>query len=400
MLQAWEQLDAAHQAYTRAQALAPRSFEWLYLDGVVLERLARHAEAAQKLERALAESPGYLPARLALPEALFEAGDLSRSRRLFEALTDEPLAEPRAHFGLGRIDAAENHHAAAIQHFERAIALFPEWGSAQSALAQSHRAPGRPEDARRALERHVQYGARWPGLDDPVLAAVNGLKDDAAARLQRGLALAAAGDLDGAIAAHEAALARDPNFAQAHANLIGLYGRKQNWTKAEEHYRATVALGVSLGDAHYDYGVLLAQQQKWDAAEQAYRQSIAVNPLHAPAHNNLGQLLERRQSFEDAASEYERAVDADPAFRIARFNLARMLMALGRLDRAIAELDKLREPVDQATPAYLFALATAHLRAGHKDEGIKWAMAAKQAAQQYGQRDLAAAIERDLARLK
>src|SRR5580765_8349234 len=44
MLQAWEQLDAAHQAYTRAQALAPRSFEWLYLDGVVLERLVRHAE--------------------------------------------------------------------------------------------------------------------------------------------------------------------------------------------------------------------------------------------------------------------------------------------------------------------------------------------------------------------
>jgi len=400
LLQAWEQLGAAHEAYARAQVLAPHTFEWRYLDGIVLERLARHAEAARQFEIAIAETPGYLPARVALPEALFEAGDLSRSRRLFEALTGEPLAEPRAHFGLGRIDAAENHHAAAIQHFERAIALFPEWGAAQYALAQSYRAAGRPEDARRALERHVQYGARWPGIDDPVLAAVNGLKDDAAARLRRGLALAAAGDLDGAIAAHEAALERDPNFAQAHANLIGLYGRQRNWAKAEEHYRATVALGFSLGDAHYDYAVVLTMQQKWDSAEQTYRQAIAVNPLHAQAHNNLAQLMERRQAFEDAAREYERAVDADPAFRVARFNLARMLMALGRLDRAIAELDKLREPVDQATPPYLFALATAHFRAGHKDEGIKWAMAARQAALQYGQRDLADAIERDLARLK
>ena len=147
MLQAWEQLDAAHQAYERAQALAPHSFEWQYLDGVVLERLARHREAAQRFERALTESPGYLPARLALPEALFEAGDLAGSRKLFEALTREPLAEPRADFGLGRIDAAEKHHSGAIPHFERALALFPEWGAANYALAQSFRAAGRVDDA-------------------------------------------------------------------------------------------------------------------------------------------------------------------------------------------------------------------------------------------------------------
>ena len=400
MLQAWEQLDAAHQAYERAQALAPHSFEWQYLDGVVLERLARHREAAQRFERALTESPGYLPARLALPEALFEAGDLAGSRRLFEALTREPLAEPRAEFGLGRIDAAENHHPAAILHFERALALFPEWGAANYALAQSYRVAGRMGDARAALQRHAQYGARWPGADDPVLAAVTALKDDAAAHLQRGISLAAAGNLQGAIAEHEAALSRDPKLAQAHANLISLYGRANNWDKVEEHYRATVALGFSLADAHYDYAVLLGQQQKWDLAEEAYRKAIAVNPLHAPAHNNLGQLLERRQSFDAAAEEYARALDAQPTLRIARFNLGRMQIAQGRLDQAILTLDQLREPVDEATPRYLFGLSTAHVRAGHKDEGLKWGTAAKELALKYGQRELAEAIDRDLARLK
>jgi tetratricopeptide (TPR) repeat protein len=400
MLQAWDQLDAAHQAYARAQDLAPHSFEWLYLDGVVLERLARHTEAAERFDRALNESPDYLPARLALPEALIEAGDLSRSRRLFESLRREPLAEPRAEFGLGRIDAAENHQDAAIRHFERALALFPEWGAANYALAQSYRAVGRQDDARAALQRHAKYGARWPGADDPVLAAVSALKDDAATHLQRGISLAAAGNLPGAIAEHEAALARDPKLAQAHANLISLYGRVGNWDKVDEHYRATVALGFSLGDAHYDYGVLLGQQQKWDQAEEAYRKAIAVNPLHVAAHNNLGQLLERRQLFDAAATEYARALDAQPSFRLARFNLGRMQITLGRLDEAIATLDKLREPVDEATPRYLFALSTAHVRAGHKDEGVKWATAARELALQYGQRELADAIERDLARLK
>ena len=52
-LQAWEQWDTAHQVYLRAQALAPGSLEWHYLDAVVLQRMARHAEAAERLRAAI-----------------------------------------------------------------------------------------------------------------------------------------------------------------------------------------------------------------------------------------------------------------------------------------------------------------------------------------------------------
>ena len=190
VLHAWEQWDGAHQAYARAQALAPRVFDWHYLDAVVLQRLARHAEAAARLEGALAASPDYLPARVKLAEALFEAGDLDESRRLFEALAREPAAEPAAEFGLGRIAAREGRHDAAIAHLQRAVALFPEWGAAHYALALSYRALGRRDEAQRALERHAQYGPRWPALEDPVLGAVTALRDDARASLQRGVKLA------------------------------------------------------------------------------------------------------------------------------------------------------------------------------------------------------------------
>src|SRR5262245_44660049 len=44
VLHAWEQWESAHQAYRRAQALAPKTFDWPYLDAVVLQRLARHAD--------------------------------------------------------------------------------------------------------------------------------------------------------------------------------------------------------------------------------------------------------------------------------------------------------------------------------------------------------------------
>ena len=246
----------------------------------------------------------------------------------------------------------------------------------------------------------MQYGPRWPAVDDPVFGRVAALREDARASVQRGTKLAEQGDLEGAIAAHEAALARDPALVQAHANLIPLYGRARNWAKAEEHYRAVVAAGVNLGDTHYDYGVLLGLQDKWDLAEQAYRQALVVNPLHAQARNNLGHVLERKRQFAEASAEYRGAVESQPGFRLARFNLGRMLIALDRPGEAVSELEKLVEPRDAEAPRYIFALGVAHLRAGRKAEGLKWVTEARALALQFGQNDLVAAIERDLAKLK
>lgn len=402
-LQAWDQWGSAHEAYLRAQALAPSTFDWHYLDAVVLQRLARPADAVARLRQALHLKPDYLPARVTLAEALLETGaapDVEASAGMFTELAGQPAATPAAELGLGRIDALRGRHEPAIAHFERAVALYPEWGAAYYALAMSYRAVGRRDEAQHALDRHRQYGPRWPAIEDPVLRAVAALRDDAQARLQQGLKLAESGDTAGSIAAHEAALAIDPSIAQAHANLIQLYAGQKNWAKAEEHYRAVVALGVNLGDAYYDHGVLLGMQEQWDAAAAAYRQAIAVNPRHAPAYNNLGQVMEVKRDIGAAIEAYSKAIENQPTFRLAHFNLGRMLLARGQAAEAIRELEKITEPRDAEAPRYLFALATAHVHAGHKDEGLTWATEAMKLAREYGQTELAAAIERELSRLK
>ena len=399
-LHAWEQWSAAHDAYTRAAELAPRAFEWRYLDAIVLQRLARHGEAAVRLREALVLSPDYLPARVRYAEALFESGAVDQSAPLFRALVKEPAATPAAEVGLGRIAAAAGQHADAVAHFERAIALFPELGAAHYGLALSYRTLGNRDAAQQALAAHARFGARWPALDDPALATVTTLREDGAAILQRGVRLASAGEVEAAIAAHEAALARDPGLTQAHANLIALYGRTRNWAKAEEHYQAVARSGTGIADAHYDYGVLLGLQEKWDAAAEAYRRALALNPLHAQAANNLGQTLERQRHVPEALDAYRRAVDSQPGFRLARFNVARMLIALDKANEAAAELLKIVEPRDADAPRYLFALGVAYVRAGRKEEGIKWSLDAKTLALQFGQTELAVAIDRELALLK
>jgi len=400
LLHAWELWEAAHQAYARTAALAPRAFDWPYLDACVLQRLARHADAAARLREALAISAGYLPARVRLAEALLEAGQIDESRRLFEGLVETPASQPQALFGLGRIAAAEGRHEAAAALLTRALALFPEWGAAQYSLALSLRTLGRRDEAQRALERHARFGARWPAVEDAVLARVEALRDDAGARLRRGLKFADAGDSTSAIRELEAALELDPSLAVAHEGLIKLYARSKDWARAEAHYSAAVAMGFNLADLHYDYGVLLGLQEKWDLAADAYRRALAVNPQHALAHNNLGQLHERERRFDAALEAYRRAIDSQPTFRLARLNVGRALLALGRPGEAIVELQKLEQPRDAETPRYLFALSVAHVRAGNKDEGIRWATEAKRLASEYGQHELAATIEQQLGSIK
>ncbi len=400
VLHAWEQWEPAHDVYTHAAALAPRTFEWQYLDACVLQRLARHDEAVTRLRSAVAIAADYLPARVRLAESLLEAGQINESRTLFKALLGEPAAEPAARFGLGRLAALEGNHVEAVASFDRALALFPEWGAANYALALSLRALGRREEAGRAIERQAQYGTRWPPMEDGVLARVAGERDDGTSRLRRAQAMADAGDLAGAAAENEAALTRDPSLSVAHERLVTLYGRLGQWDKADVHHREAVRAGYNLADVHYDYGVLLTQQGKWDLAAEAYRRACRINPGHAQAHNNLGQLLERTRQFDAALDEYRLAIESQPTFRLARFNAGRALVALGRPAEAVQELARITEPRDAESPRYLFALAVAQLRSGNRPEALRWATEAKQLAETFGQTELAAAITEQLGSLK
>jgi hypothetical protein len=77
-----------------------------------------------------------------------------------------------------------------------------------------------------------------------------------------------------------------------------------------------------------------------------------------------------------------------------------MLIALGRPAEAVTELQRLTEPRDAEAPRYLFALSTAYVRSGQKNDGLKWAIDARDLARQFGDTALAAAIERDIASIR
>ena len=148
-----------------------RTSECQYLDALVLRRLARHADAAGRFKQALAATPGYLPARVGLAEALFEAGmTTERAGRCSSRL----IAEPRSRPGCGIRPRPARRRARAITTGRSRIFIAPSRSFQNSAprttgwrsrIERSGRIDGRRAGA---LAKHAQFGARWPALEDPV----------------------------------------------------------------------------------------------------------------------------------------------------------------------------------------------------------------------------------------
>lgn len=397
LLHAHDQYRSAEACYRLERRLAPRSFAPAYLLALVQADLGDLTSAISSMREALAIEPEYVPARMRLAELLMNAGDLEASRGQYDALVREFPDLALAHYGLGRLADARGDAAAAAAHYERALAGAPQFGTAHYALALAYRDAGDVDRARPHLEAYSRLGSRRPTLPDRWLNQVRALRSTARDLIVEGSQLERAGRIEEAIARHLQALQADPAAAQAHVNLIALYGRTGAMAKAEANYRAALASGSSLAEAHYNYGVLLAGAHRYAEAADAFSKTLAIDPFHAPAHNNLAGLFVEQGRLEEAAVHYREALANDPQHRAARFNLGRVLVALGRPREAIEELGRVVGVEDAQTPRYMYALATAYLAAGDRAAARRYAKEALRLARQFGQSALAKSIEAALA---
>jgi tetratricopeptide (TPR) repeat protein len=399
-LHAHGQHAAAALCYERARRLDPKAFRWRYLLGVVLAADGHYQEAAEAFRRALRLRPDYVPARLRLAEVLLASGNLSGARKLYEAVVRSDPNQPAAHYGLGRVRAAEGRLLQAAESFREACRLFPAYGSAHYALARTYQQLGRPDQATPHLEAYERHKTDVPPALDEAMEQVARFKRDPLDLIRRATEADRAGDLETAVRLHEEALRLDPDNAQAHANLVTLYGRLHRYQEAERHYRAAVARNPNLAESHYNYGVICFLRGRRAEARDAFRRTLAINPHHAEARHNYGYLLEEQGRLAEAAEQYRRALDDRPGYQLAHYHLARILAHWGRHEEAIRHLEATLEPENENTPGYLYALAAAYARLGRRDQALFYARQARDQAAARGQTQLAARIARDLAGLE
>ena len=396
VLYAYGKSQAAADCFERCRGLEPRDFEWPYLLAVARADAGQTEAGLAAFEAAAVLRPNDLPTAIRRADLLERAGDIpSAAAALRHALELAP-GSAAVHYRLGRL-AAGQAAGNAIQHFEAALAADGAYREAMYALAQELRLAGREAEAAAQLRRYAAAsGALRRHYADPLVDGMDSIRSESVQQIfGDARALQGEGNLEAALERYGSLLEIDPNHAQAHVNLIAIYGQIERHGEVAKHYELAVKLNPSISEAHYNYGVSRQLAGDLDEAAEAFRKALAINPQDANAHNNLAHALEQRGQGAEAARHYRLAVAQDPSHPQANYHLARSLAAAGRYRDALPLLHKALERDNKGAPLQAYLLALVYRALADPDRARKYARLALAKARAGGHGEVAAQVARD-----
>src|SRR5689334_17528711 len=149
----------------------------------------------------------------------------------------------------------------------------------------------------------------------------------------RGAMLAALGRDDDAIDSYRKAITIRSDFADAHCNLGSALTKLQRHDEALASLDRALALRPDYPDALYNRGNVLKQLLRYEEALVSYDRAIALRHNHADAHNNRGQVLREMERYDEAVASYDCALTLQPEHVMAHCNAAALRLLTGDFDR-------------------------------------------------------------------
>lgn len=180
-----------------------------------------------------------------------------------------------------------------------------------------------------------------------------------------------------AIEYYQRAVATDPTFALAYANMAMAYTElAESGTEApdianrqaKEAATNALRLDPELGAAHCTMGYLKGViELDWSGAEQEFKRALELSPSSDDTYDLYGRLCAALGRYDEAIALQLRAKELDPLAH--RVDFATTLLRAGRYDQAVAACEDMVE----LDPGYDRARATlgwAYFLSGRREEGL------------------------------
>ncbi len=152
--------------------------------------------------------------------------------------------------------------------------------------------------------------------------AVSIKPDYAEAYYNLGVTLREIGDSDHAIESYKKALKHNNHYPKAHNNLGQIYLVMGDLDLALDHLEWAVALQPEFSDAHNNLGSAYLGSNKVLDAIESYKKAVSLNPSFSIAFNNLGIGYQRIGKFDLASENFENAIKLNPDYATAHHNLS------------------------------------------------------------------------------
>ncbi len=210
--------------------------------------------------------------------------------------------------------------------FNLAVSLLEGSRAGEAKAVLADLTAHRPDEPRywRALAQ-AAFSARAPEDAAPAAAALERLEPgQPPTLLLRGLLAWARDDLAACGAAFEEAARIAPSDPAVQTALGRLWLRRREWARAEQAFRAALAVEPDAAEAHYGMSVARPRQNFVEEGVQHGLRAVELRHHFPEAHFQLGAVLSRMSWFDRAAVPFEVTLRHRPGFVLAHRYLARI----------------------------------------------------------------------------
>jgi tetratricopeptide (TPR) repeat protein len=268
------------------------------------------------------DSPWYPSARLFRQHQRGDwEGVFARVAQALDAVAaaSRPSDSADAEFRLGHQKQQQTDFGGAIECYERAIVIDPNYAAAYSNLGVVKQQIGRLPEA-------IAHYRQALAIDRNLAETASNL----------GSALAEAGENEEAIAEYERALSLNPNCAEALINLGLLREEQGDVAEAVSLYEQAIQVNPNCATAYLNLGIALCQKGEEGEAIANYERAIAIEPNYADAMHHLAYALIRQGKLASAIAYYDRALALQPDLAETDLALGSWLSTQDKLDVALA----------------------------------------------------------------
>jgi protein O-GlcNAc transferase len=315
-------------------------------------RAGKFAEARRFYRQVLARAPAHALALYRSGLLELQDGHPDAALVLLEQAIAGVADESRYHFVLGQALQALRRWEKAIDAYESALKLQPDFLDAWNNLGICRQLRGQLPQAAAAYRRALLLESRNAG----VMANL-------------GTVLREMGELPEAVELLRAAADLEPTVASHGLNLGIAYWNQGNFSQAERTLKETLARAPQDPDVAFNLGNALHGLGRQREAIERYRQALTLRPDYADALINLGNVHTELGEFTAGMEAYDAALRARPDSVVALNNAAVLLRTLGRIDAAETALHRALE-LDPGNAALHDTLGNVYKDAGDLDAAI------------------------------
>lgn len=243
---------------------------------------------------------------------------------LLELIEKEPTAEN--YFKLGNNERINENYDKAIECYEKAIELNPEYAMAYNNRGYSYNKLGEEEKAIEDYSKAIEINPEY-----------------ALAYSNRGISYSNKGEEEKAMEDYNNAIELNPEYVRAYNNRGYSYSNMGEEEKAIEDYNKAIELNPEYAMAYNNRGISYRNIGEEEKAIEDYKKAIELNPEYAMAYNNRGNSYSNLGEKEKAIRDYNKAIELNPKYALAYNNRGILYENMGEKEKAKKDFKKAAE---------------------------------------------------------